>query len=181
MTAVVSSPPVGSEPPRFPPPGLGIHLRYLDGIRGLTALYVVLYHGAMAGLQSAGWGPHSGLWLSLKRMLDASGPAAVAVFIVLSGYSLMLPTLPTGHVRLRFSRICQASGVANSPALLRRFDRHSAAHLADSALANGSACLVGPCTDTQLAWNDYRTPAAGAGCHQQMGHQHQRPDVEHLG
>ena len=81
-----------------------LHLQYLDGLRGLTALYVVLYHGAMAVLPSAALVPHAPVLLPLERLLDGSGPAAVAIFIVLSGYCLALPTLATGRVHRGFSQ-----------------------------------------------------------------------------
>lgn len=68
------------------------HLPHLDGIRGLAALYVVLHHAHLElrfvhGLAGAN------LWLlKLLRLLEF-GHYAVAVFIVLSGYCLMLPVI----------------------------------------------------------------------------------------
>ena len=60
-----------------------VNLRFLDGLRGLSALYVLLYHlYTPAGLPRS-----SVLLLSGLRF----GHYAVAVFIVLSGYCLMLP------------------------------------------------------------------------------------------
>jgi peptidoglycan/LPS O-acetylase OafA/YrhL len=61
-----------------------IRLHYLDGLRGLTSLYVVIFH-----IQQ-----HLGVklpvfWLLFTKLLY--GPFAVVVFIVLSGYCLMLP------------------------------------------------------------------------------------------
>ena len=62
-----------------------IHLAQLDGIRGFAAAYVVLHH---AWLQT---GPE--MFPPLHRALGflAYGQFAVATFIVLSGYLLMLP------------------------------------------------------------------------------------------
>ena len=71
-----------------------VRLDYLDGLRGLAALYVVLNHTSFRMGTLAGVGSHSltakiaGL---LHFFLFAYGHYAVAVFIVLSGYCLMLP------------------------------------------------------------------------------------------
>jgi peptidoglycan/LPS O-acetylase OafA/YrhL len=58
---------------------------FLDGLRGVAALYVVLHHAAML-IPPAGL---SGPALAVRFLLR-HGHAAVAVFVVLSGYSLML-------------------------------------------------------------------------------------------
>ena len=67
--------------------GKRVHLGFLDGTRALAALYVVLHHGwytiwpaAMAS---------SPLWTHFLGF----GHVAVNVFIVLSGFSLMLPVV----------------------------------------------------------------------------------------
>ena len=76
-----------------------LRLDYLDGVRGLAALYVVFHHAfsevaildppvlPAAFLRATAW-----LW---------DGLIAVQVFIVLSGYCLMLPVARTGDGRLR--------------------------------------------------------------------------------
>jgi len=64
-----------------PPPR--VKLEFLDGFRGLAALYVMLFH-----LYSSEGLPHA-LALSLSWL--RFGHYAVSVFIVLSGYCLMLP------------------------------------------------------------------------------------------
>jgi peptidoglycan/LPS O-acetylase OafA/YrhL len=71
----------------------GLHLGYLDSLRGLSALYVAACHAylmyatdfASMGVRSASGALLVGTsWVMFGR-------AAVAVFIVLSGYCLMLP------------------------------------------------------------------------------------------
>ncbi len=64
----------------------GLRLDYLDGIRAAASLYVVLFH---AGL-GVGPEPVPGWTRNLQRAFSF-GHDAVAVFIVLSGYCLMLP------------------------------------------------------------------------------------------
>jgi len=61
-------------------------LEYLDGLRGAAAFYVVLFHAA-AGFTSN----QLPFWARALRHAMTFGHSAVAVFIVLSGYCLMLP------------------------------------------------------------------------------------------
>ena len=65
-----------------------LRMAYLDGIRGLAALYVVLVHSydysSALPLQPAL------LWLAMAKFVRY-GMFAVVIFIVLSGYCLMLP------------------------------------------------------------------------------------------
>lgn len=68
---------------------------HLDGMRAAASLYVVLFHAVMGFPR----GELSGLWRVLKRA-SAFGHEAVAVFIVLSGYCLMLPVVRRGGDRL---------------------------------------------------------------------------------
>ena len=70
-----------------------IRLEFLDGLRGLAAFYVMLFHmGTPAGLPSG---------LALVWEWTHFGRSAVGVFIVLSGYSLMLPVARSADGRLR--------------------------------------------------------------------------------
>ena len=74
-------------------PRSGLHLGYLDSLRGLSALYVAACH---AYLMYAGDFATEGLRSASGALLVGTswvvfGRAAVAVFIVLSGYCLMLP------------------------------------------------------------------------------------------
>src|SRR4051812_160304 len=65
-----------------------LRLEYLDGLRAVASLYVVLFHAGVGFLDSER--PLHGLARNLQRGLSF-GHDAVAVFIVLSGYCLMLP------------------------------------------------------------------------------------------
>ena len=81
-------------PPEFakPRPALRLRLDYLDGLRGLAALYVVLHHayyGLTAEAALPGLANRLTYWLYLGR-------SAVDIFIVLSGYCLMLPIVRAG-------------------------------------------------------------------------------------
>ncbi len=70
-----------------------IHLNFLDGLRGLAALYVVLHH-------FLAW-EASGLprWAARAVSLFSFGHTAVGLFIILSGFSLMLPVAREGSLR----------------------------------------------------------------------------------
>ena len=70
------------------------HLDFLDGIRGLAALYVTLFHVAAARKLLTGWP-------ALALCALDYGHYAVSVFIVLSGFSLMLPVAGSADGRLR--------------------------------------------------------------------------------
>ncbi len=73
-----------------------IRLEFLDGMRGLAALYVVFHHAAFEIPDSQLSKPYQ----ILRHVFDY-GHYAVAVFIVLSGYCLMLPIArdPEGKLR----------------------------------------------------------------------------------
>lgn len=67
------------------------HLNWLDAIRGAAALYVVCHHAVM---QVIVIGDHAhDPFYRLLQLLTSYGHYAVDVFIVLSGYSLMLPII----------------------------------------------------------------------------------------
>jgi peptidoglycan/LPS O-acetylase OafA/YrhL len=69
------------------------HLAYLDGLRGLAALFVVVHHAYITVWQEK---QHpAGLLQPLLAPLGF-GHYAVVAFIVLSGYCLMLPVLRAG-------------------------------------------------------------------------------------
>jgi peptidoglycan/LPS O-acetylase OafA/YrhL len=77
-----------------------LRLEYLDGLRGLAALYVVFFHAYFemnwrfdgGGLPK--WALRAAVWMT-------QGHYAVAVFIVLSGYCLMLPVARSADGQLR--------------------------------------------------------------------------------
>jgi len=81
-----------SEPPEAPSPAKDGHLRFLDGMRGFAAAYVVLHH-AMLNLPMGNDGPLE----HLLRKATSYGHYAVDIFIVLSGYCLMLPVIRKGR------------------------------------------------------------------------------------
>jgi len=68
------------------------HYPYLDGLRGFLALYVVAHH---IGFAIFGFSPMSP-WFRILTY----GPLSVPVFIILSGFCLMLPVLGN-NFRLR--------------------------------------------------------------------------------
>ena len=81
-TAPASSEPTATGNTPVPQPRL--HLSYLDGLRGLAALYVVFHH-IYSKLQAGSSVPPAG------HQFAQFGGLAVDIFIVLSGYCLMLP------------------------------------------------------------------------------------------
>lgn len=72
------------------PPRQRIRLDYLDGIRALCALGVMAGHMGVGGFFAETSRPLP-LLLRFLASLTLFGPFAVAVFIVLSGYCLMIP------------------------------------------------------------------------------------------
>ena len=95
-----------------------VHLDFLDGIRGLAALYVfVIMHSAAWILVSDA--PHR-RWVLAMSPFISEGKLAVAVFIVLSGFCL---TLPVTHAGTHFT--C----AAESWAYLKRRGRRDPPHI----------------------------------------------------
>lgn len=82
-------PPTALPSPPKPP---RLRLDYLDGLRGLAALYVVMHH-AYYGLTAETTLPPVTAFLTYWLFL---GRSAVDIFIVLSGYCLMLPVVRAG-------------------------------------------------------------------------------------
>ena len=76
-----------------PPASSRIHLGYVDGLRALAALYVVLGHAWLQSFPGQGADDvATGLTLTLMGWLN-HGIFAVAFFIAISGFCLMLPIL----------------------------------------------------------------------------------------
>lgn len=77
-----------------------LRLDYLDGLRGLAALYVVAHHAFMQSTHAADRINHATPLVRSMKWLDF-GHYAVAIFIVLSGYCLMLPAARSADGALR--------------------------------------------------------------------------------
>lgn len=71
-----------------------VRLAFLDGMRAVAAVYVVVFH-AMSMLEQDSTG-----FVKLLRVAFQFGHEAVAIFIVLSGYCLMLPVARLGVGKL---------------------------------------------------------------------------------
>ena len=77
-----------------PTPHPRLHLGYIDGLRGLAAIYVVIYHCNYVTTMICGFS--TGL-VKFAVMPLNYGHQAVDLFIVLSGFCLMLPALRDGY------------------------------------------------------------------------------------
>jgi peptidoglycan/LPS O-acetylase OafA/YrhL len=77
-----------------PPPQ---RLAFLDGVRGLAALYVCMHH-AYCELIVHGTGARLPAWIRRPGRVWLFGHDAVDLFIVLSGFCLMLPSVSTGRL-----------------------------------------------------------------------------------
>lgn len=76
-----------------------VHLGYLDGIRGLAALYVALGHALLQAFPlftRPGTYPDLHAWKMLGVLRE--GHDAVSIFIVLSGFCLMIPVTRAGGI-----------------------------------------------------------------------------------
>ena len=85
--------PLTGEPPS--PSPATIHYRYLDGLRAAAALYVVIHH---LWQFQFGTGARETLFGRFTNWL-LYGHFAVDLFIVLSGFCLMLPVLSAGSLK----------------------------------------------------------------------------------
>lgn len=75
-------------------------LEFLDGLRGVCALYIALYHASLF----TGFGKGDETYSPLAKIclhLLSFGPYSVAVFIVLSGFVIGLPVAKTAGLTLR--------------------------------------------------------------------------------
>lgn len=89
---------------------------YLDGVRGLAALFVVFCHYSYTSFViTEGWGCNSRNYSFLRLpivRLFYSGPAMVAIFFVVSGYALSLKPLKLTRARTRDGSFARAVGSA---------------------------------------------------------------------
>lgn len=72
------------------------HLAYIDGLRGLAALYVTAHHALAECIDSGYNRAVTGRVPSLAIVWLYNGEVAVQVFLVLSGYCLMIPVARSG-------------------------------------------------------------------------------------
>lgn len=75
------------------------HLDFLDGMRGLAALYVVVDHARLQSLVLLDVPPPMSPLVNKLTHWTDFGHYAVTFFITLSGFSLMIPVMRTGHLR----------------------------------------------------------------------------------
>ncbi len=91
-----------SEEPLNPAKPTRVRLEYLDGMRGLAALYVVWFHIYLDVINTkAGTVQFPYLLHSIIEVFMSHGASSVAIFIVLSGYCLMLPVARSSDGKLR--------------------------------------------------------------------------------
>ena len=87
--------PAAALPTSSPAPSRSrLHLGYLDGMRGLAALYVMFSHLFVFQFSIGAWSGLSGLLVNWLLY----GHLAVDVFIVLSGFCLVIPAARAGHL-----------------------------------------------------------------------------------
>ena len=79
----------------LPPKVARVHLGWLDSLRALAALYVVMYH--VIQIVHSNISSYHGLTLVVAGPFRY-GHSAVGLFIVLSGFSLMIPVTRSGGV-----------------------------------------------------------------------------------
>ncbi|KAK4493659.1 hypothetical protein PRZ48_014844 [Zasmidium cellare] len=88
-------PPEPSQTEPAPPKQTFAKIEYLDGLRGLAALWVFVQHKMGGGTQEFGFGQNGDQWhfvqLPVVRLFfGTGGNAAVVIFFVLSGYVLSI-------------------------------------------------------------------------------------------
>ena len=91
-----------------------MRVKFLDGMRGLAALYVVLHHAYLEVADKAQFASIVDA-LGPARLLFDSGKLSVDVFIVLSGYVLMLPVMRSGGTDQESGGLLPTTMPANPP------------------------------------------------------------------
>jgi peptidoglycan/LPS O-acetylase OafA/YrhL len=59
-----------------------IHIRELDGVRGIAAIMVFFHHLCYTSIDPAGWGP----FIRILRTISIGGSTGIDIFFVLSGF-----------------------------------------------------------------------------------------------
>ena len=93
MNKILDTQPISSPDALTASPRLRLH--YLDGLRGLAALYVVFHHASQGPFGRVAQSGIKG-WLTNWILY---GHLAVDVFIVLSGFCLVLPVIKSKEIR----------------------------------------------------------------------------------
>ncbi len=75
----------------------GVRLHFLDGLRALACLYVLLFHASTPHIPYAG---ELSPFMRFVKLCISCGHFSVVFFIVLSGFSIMLPIARSGSARL---------------------------------------------------------------------------------
>jgi peptidoglycan/LPS O-acetylase OafA/YrhL len=79
-----------------PKPVLRLH--FLDGLRGLACLYVLLFHASTPHIP---YGGELSPFMAFVKLCISCGHFSVVFFIVLSGFSIMLPIARSGTGQLK--------------------------------------------------------------------------------
>ena len=91
--------PVPAPSPTTGRPAPRVRLDFLDGLRGLCAVYIAFYH--VHSMTAVGENVRTNWLIKIATLLTQYGYYAVPVFIVLSGFCLMLPLARTTDGRFR--------------------------------------------------------------------------------
>ena len=126
-----------------------LRLEFLDGLRGLAAFYVLLFHAryAVAGQLDDSHLPSWFYWVSGWMQ---PGYYAVGVFILLSGYCLMLPVVRSAEGQLRGGALSY---------LKRRARRILPPYYATLAISLLIILLIPGMNSTAGVWWDQTLPA----------------------
>jgi len=104
-THVPNTEPIAAEPedPRIEFPNQPAKLKFIEGLRGLAALYVALGHLCTMVDPAKFTGRHDGSTEAMRRFVSCFGYGhlAVAIFIVISGFSLQLSLFTSGDGTLK--------------------------------------------------------------------------------